>query len=788
MIEKALRLAESGYHVHPVDAESRIPLTEHGLTDATDDSAQITDWWTQWPSALVAVHAGRSGIVVLDVDQKNGKDGAQTLEDNWYEVPETFNYETPTGGFHHVYRAPEGIELSPAAPYRKLEGVDRRGGASYVIWWTDNVPAVDTFAAAPEWLCDPVLIRTNMTYDGSVDEWMADLVEGEPNLLVRQAIKRIPDDMGHSEMVEAQYNAVRLGAEGAPGVPTLLDAIREKWLDRPEGNHTTPRNEWGWKFEEALGSAIQKYGQQIDLMAQLPGYDLSALPPSVNLELLVGQAGDREDFRKALRALSETDLSDTQIASFLWHGPKTMGLAREWGIDLVYTRIKKARVQPEPTRENPTIPDTPEPEAQFQNWHKPLLTDEERDYLKTRPSFVDKYLEVGASNGFANPTYFRSCAWAVASMAFAFRGFIPVSGSDKMGLNLWNITLGESGTGKSRAQKFRDSVLNFMFDADNDETGYNLGSDSSPQGLQMALLQRDRQPSLFAIDEASRFFKQLAKNDWMSSLDDTLSHWYEGRVDPSNKINLKDLRGKAALTSFHIHMFATPDRLTEVVTRDMFLTGFLARFNWGLGDPPRDTDDRFTFLQQETPTDFFDESEEVKALGMDLIGIANVFGSKPHPLLADEESLNRLSEAYRQMFRQAQHDENWDVIEPSITRLAETLRKCAAICAMYRGDDTIRRVDALHAIQAVQEWYDNVFEIARMISSGEFQRRADSIEAWIRARPGATATKPSVYHAFRNLIAKDPRELDSILNFLVESGRVNRTATGQTIKFEINGG
>src|SRR5690606_20363921 len=125
---------------------------------------------------------------------------------------------------------PEGVPLSPAAPYRGLDGVDRRGGSSYVVWWTDEVPTRDQFAPAPDWLCDETTIRTHMTFDGDLGDWLNELIPGEPNLLVKQAIDRIPDDMGHSEMVEAQYNAVRLGAEGAPGVRVLLDTIRDKWL------------------------------------------------------------------------------------------------------------------------------------------------------------------------------------------------------------------------------------------------------------------------------------------------------------------------------------------------------------------------------------------------------------------------------------------------------------------------------------------------------------------------------------------------------------------------------
>ena len=116
------------------------------------------------------------------------------------------------------------------------------------------------------------------------------------------------------------------------------------------------------------------------------------------------------------------------------------------------------------------------------------------------------------------------------------------------------------------------------------------------------------------------------------------------------------------------------------------------------------------------------------------------------------------------------------------------MRKCAALCAMYRGSEEIDIYDAYHAIDAVQEWYDNLFVVAAMISSGDFQRDANRIEAWIRQK-GGRVTRARLYHQFGNLIAKDPRELDAKINFLVESGRINRKdESGKEPRYELNGG
>ena len=86
-----------------------------------------------------------------------------------------------------------------------------------------------------------------------------------------------------------------------------------------------------------------------------------------------------------------------------------------------------------------------------------LLNEEEREAVARTQTFTDLYLAAGMRSGFANPTMFRASAWNVLSLAFAFKGFIPVSQTDKLGLNLWIVSLSYSGTGK--AQPLHSQVL-----------------------------------------------------------------------------------------------------------------------------------------------------------------------------------------------------------------------------------------------------------------------------------------------------------------------------------------
>lgn len=308
----------------------------------------------------------------------------------------------------------------------------------------------------------------------------------------------------------------------------------------------------------------------------------------------------------------------------------------------------------------------------------------------------------------------------MASMAYGMKGFVPVSDTQKHGLNLWNIIMGYSGTGKSVTDDFRDQVLDRIFEGDNeDRVGYDLGTDSSPQGLHMALLERDSKASLFSADEASGFFKTLGKRDWDSGLEDTLSDWYMGKVSPSNKVNLKELRGRSARTSFSMQMFATPERLAETLSRDQFKSGFLARVMWSFGEPKKESDEMFNIFKESSNNvkDVEIVPEVIQEIISDLKA-STLWIEKPLVLKPTKEAQKRMGEAYKAMYRMAENRENWDIIEPAITRHMEAMLKCSGIAAMYREDNRIELVDALHGIKIVEEWYKNLFRVADLISAG----------------------------------------------------------------------
>lgn len=97
MMAFAIRYARAGYKVMPL--LGKLPRTKHGLVDASGDTRVIEAWWKRWPDANIGIACAASGVVVLDIDPRNG--GVRPA----WAVP-TLEASTGGGGQHLIYRAP----------------------------------------------------------------------------------------------------------------------------------------------------------------------------------------------------------------------------------------------------------------------------------------------------------------------------------------------------------------------------------------------------------------------------------------------------------------------------------------------------------------------------------------------------------------------------------------------------------------------------------------------------------------------------------------------------------
>jgi Bifunctional DNA primase/polymerase, N-terminal len=129
----ALAYAQRGWPVFPLAPDKKSPLIAkkdggRGFHDATRDEAQIIAWWSKAPRANIGMPTGEvSGIVVIDVDPRNGGDA------RFLKLPLTLTARTPSGGYHHYLSVPKGVRIPKDNTGKLGPGIDFLGDGAYVV-------------------------------------------------------------------------------------------------------------------------------------------------------------------------------------------------------------------------------------------------------------------------------------------------------------------------------------------------------------------------------------------------------------------------------------------------------------------------------------------------------------------------------------------------------------------------------------------------------------------------------------------------------------------------------
>ncbi len=131
-LQAALDLAAAGIPVFPVDANKHPHIKWKG--GATLDEKQIRKWWKKWPNAMPAFPTGEpSGIAVLDIDRKDGKDGVAALRQLGFEPESPFVVRTKSGGKHLWFAHKPDLRCSVGQDKDGLGGVDVRGEHGFAV-------------------------------------------------------------------------------------------------------------------------------------------------------------------------------------------------------------------------------------------------------------------------------------------------------------------------------------------------------------------------------------------------------------------------------------------------------------------------------------------------------------------------------------------------------------------------------------------------------------------------------------------------------------------------------
>jgi hypothetical protein len=140
LINAAISYASCGWFIFPchekpftcADGEVRkekSPRTPHGFQDATTETGQITGWWRKFPNALIGLDCGRSGLLVVDIDNKHGKNGFPEWARLSIDDIGAIKQNTPSGGLHLIFK--NSTEIKP--PKELAPGLDLKADGGYII-------------------------------------------------------------------------------------------------------------------------------------------------------------------------------------------------------------------------------------------------------------------------------------------------------------------------------------------------------------------------------------------------------------------------------------------------------------------------------------------------------------------------------------------------------------------------------------------------------------------------------------------------------------------------------
>lgn len=172
----ALQLSRMGFHVFPLIENSKLPAVKSFTEIATNNPDIIKTFWLD--PILEMSHANNIGIatskfgegqalIVLDIDNKKGKEGSKTLlklELEGLDFPKTLTQKTPSGGIHLIYKTQtplkQGVNIWP--------GIDVRSKGGFIVGagslidgkpYTFDKNSITQVANAPQWLIDKLKIK-----------------------------------------------------------------------------------------------------------------------------------------------------------------------------------------------------------------------------------------------------------------------------------------------------------------------------------------------------------------------------------------------------------------------------------------------------------------------------------------------------------------------------------------------------------------------------------------------------------------------------------------------------
>ena len=224
-LEAALAYASWGWPVLPIVPNGKLPATAHGVHDATTDEATIRKWFEGRDDLNIGIAAGsRSGLVVFDIDPRNGGDDSFAEWTAKHGELEAGALQLTAGGGQHFLAAHD-----PSIRSCKLvDGVDLLADGRYFLAFPSTI---EGRAYRWEVSSDPF---DGVAPAGVPPEWLSAIGELQRGKTKRALVAGASFITGNrNDGLAALAGAMRHHGMTAPEIHAALAVVNEQRCEMP---------------------------------------------------------------------------------------------------------------------------------------------------------------------------------------------------------------------------------------------------------------------------------------------------------------------------------------------------------------------------------------------------------------------------------------------------------------------------------------------------------------------------------------------------------------------------
>jgi P4 family phage/plasmid primase-like protien len=225
--------------------------------ESTWDPSIVRAWWDQWPDSNIALHTGKSGLAVIDIDPRNG--GNETfaaLERKHGGIRAEAETFTGGGGRHLFFEALEGVSLPAALG----QGVDLQRGDKYVILppsnhksgkayeWRPNFDLplnVSMLTTLPGW-CAKGPLLTVVGRSAAGDDWVQEVYSESESSEWDDEVEHVFAALEYPPLDRREEYIMALSVikEHSRDDPEAKERLIELLMDRPKWNADHFERDW----------------------------------------------------------------------------------------------------------------------------------------------------------------------------------------------------------------------------------------------------------------------------------------------------------------------------------------------------------------------------------------------------------------------------------------------------------------------------------------------------------------------------------------------------------------